>query len=55
MGNIRWFEYTFLILGIIAALVTDGLTIARLVYLGSLHKEPDFAYGILILVHSGIN
>jgi hypothetical protein len=51
--NIRWYEYTFLILGILAALVTDGLTIARLVKIGSLN-EPDFAYGILILVHSGI-
>ncbi|CAF0735878.1 unnamed protein product [Rotaria sordida] len=50
-GNIRWYEYTFLILGILAALVTDGLTIARLVNLGSLN-DPDFAYGILILVHS---
>ncbi len=53
MVNIRWYEYTFLILGILAALVTDGLTIARLVKIGSL-SEPDFAYGILILVHSGI-
>jgi len=52
--NIRWYEYTFLILGILAALVTDGLTIARLVKIRTL-SEPDFAYGILILVHSGIN
>jgi hypothetical protein len=41
-------------LGILAALVTDGLTIARLVDLQTL-KDPDFAYGILILVHSSIN
>ncbi|CAF2911854.1 unnamed protein product [Rotaria sp. Silwood2] len=51
LGNIRWYEYTFLILGILAALITDGLTIARLISLGSL-DDPDFAYGILILVHS---
>ncbi|CAF3408795.1 unnamed protein product [Rotaria sp. Silwood1] len=51
LGNIRWYEYTFLIIGILAALITDGLTIARLINLGSLN-DPDFAYGILILVHS---
>ena len=52
LTNIRWYEYAFLALGIIAALVSDGLTIVRLVKLGSL-DDPDFAYGILILVHSG--
>lgn len=49
--NIRWYEYAFLALGILATLVTDGLTIVRLVDLGSFN-DPDFAYGILILVHS---
>jgi len=52
--NIRWYEYTFLSLGILAALVTDGLTIARLVQLRSF-EEPEFAYGVLLLVHSSIN
>lgn len=52
LGNIHWFEYTFLFLGILAALITDGLTIVRLVSLESL-KEPEFAYGILIIVNSG--
>lgn len=50
--NIHWYEYLFLALGIIAVLVTDGLTIVRMIDLGSLN-DPDFAYGILILVHSG--
>lgn len=45
------YEYSFLALGILATLITDGLTIARLVDLGSF-DDPDFAYGILILVHS---
>jgi len=53
LGNIRWYEYTFLILGVLAALVTDGLTIARLVNLRSF-SEPEFAYGILLIVHSSI-
>lgn len=52
LGNIRWYEYTFLAVGLVAALVTDGLTIARLVRLGSL-AEPEFAYGVLIIIHSG--
>ena len=51
--NIRWYEYTFLVLGVLAALVTDGLTIARLVKIGGSLKDPEVAYGILILVHSG--
>lgn len=52
LGNIRRYEYVFFAVGLIAALVTDGLTLARLVQLGSL-EEPDFAYGILIIINSG--
>ena len=52
-ANIRWYEYAFLALGLVAALVTDSLTLARLLKLGSL-GDPDFAYGILLLVHSGL-
>ena len=33
-------------------MTTDGLTVARLINVASL-EDPDFAYGILILVHSG--
>jgi len=53
LGNIRWYEYIFLIVGVLAALVGDGLTIARLVNLRSL-SEPEFAYGILLIIHSSI-
>ncbi|UJR16140.1 hypothetical protein I4U23_003051 [Adineta vaga] len=52
LRNIRWYEYTFLTLGILAALVTDGLTIARLISIGGSLIDPEVAYGILILVHS---
>ncbi|CAF1341391.1 unnamed protein product [Rotaria magnacalcarata] len=49
--NIRWYEYTFLALSLLAAIVTDGLTIARIAQ-SDPSNDPDFAYGILILVHS---
>ena len=42
----------FFTLGILAAFITDGLTIARLVKIGGSLSNPEFAYGILILVHS---
>ncbi|CAF3506490.1 unnamed protein product [Adineta steineri] len=51
LANIRWYEYTFLILGILATLVTVGLTIARLVT-NHCSNSAEVAYGILILVHS---
>ncbi|CAF1017676.1 unnamed protein product [Adineta ricciae] len=52
LANIRWYEYMFFTLGTLAALITDGLTIARLVKIGGSLSNPEFAYGILILVHS---
>ncbi|CAF5156205.1 unnamed protein product, partial [Rotaria sp. Silwood1] len=53
-ANISRYEIIFLIVGILAAIATDTLTIIRL---ADIHdtKDPDFAYAILILVNSSIN
>ncbi|CAF3446497.1 unnamed protein product [Rotaria sp. Silwood1] len=50
-ANISRYEIIFLIVGILAAIATDTLTIIRL---ADIHdtKDPDFAYAILILVNS---
>ncbi|CAF0892543.1 unnamed protein product [Adineta ricciae] len=52
--NINRYEIIFLIVGVLAAIATDTLTIIRLIYvtqhLGT--TDSDFAYGILILVNS---
>ena len=42
-------------MGILAAIVTDGLTIIRLVQINDISDNPDFAFAILILVNSGIH
>ncbi|UJR30542.1 hypothetical protein I4U23_018072 [Adineta vaga] len=49
--NISRYEIIFLIVGIVAAIATDSLTIVRLTQNLSI-RHPDFAYGILILVNS---
>lgn len=50
--NINKFEVIFLISALLAALVTDGLTIYRIVELPDT-ADSDFVYGIIILVTSG--
>jgi len=50
-ANINRYEVIFLILGIVAAVVTDVLTIVRLAEIQNT-RDPDLAYGILILVNS---
>lgn len=50
--NINRYEVIFLISALLAAMVTDGLTIYRLSQLHDDISDPDFAYGIIILVTS---
>ncbi len=52
--NINRYEIIFLVVGILAAVATDSLTIIRLAKIGS-PRDADFAYGVLILVNSSIN
>jgi hypothetical protein len=42
------------LIGVSAAIATDGLTIYRLAQAPDT-KDPDFVYGILIIVNSRIN
>ncbi|CAF1032056.1 unnamed protein product [Didymodactylos carnosus] len=48
--NIRWYEYLFLTISILAVIISDVLTIVRL--LSAKQDDNDFAYGILLIVHS---
>ncbi|CAF2474279.1 unnamed protein product [Rotaria sp. Silwood2] len=50
-ANINRYEIIFLIVGILAAIATDSLTIVRLTDIHDT-RDPDFAYAILILVNS---
>ncbi|CAF0790800.1 unnamed protein product [Rotaria sordida] len=50
-ANINRYEIIFLIVGILAAIATDSLTIVRLIDIHDT-RDPDFAYAILILVNS---
>ena len=49
--NINRFEFIFLALGVLATIVTDGLTIYRVATVPN-NKDPDFVYGILIIISS---
>ncbi|CAF4842627.1 unnamed protein product, partial [Rotaria magnacalcarata] len=51
-ANINRYEIIFLIVGVLAAIGTDTLTIMRLLDIDDKETNPDFAYGLLILVNS---
>ncbi|CAF3454606.1 unnamed protein product [Rotaria socialis] len=51
-ANINRYEIIFLIVGVLAAIATDTLTIIRLLDIDDKETNPDFAYGLLILVNS---